>query len=260
MTIRSWFQPNSSLVGQSFLILLICQYVLLLGLWSLSQIPFLPTPIGISQGWLHLMDEGMAGDLAASLMLYLEAIGISLVVSLVISYASVMPFFRTIANLYTKLRYLSLVGLTLVFTVMTSGAYSLKLSLLVFGMSTWMVTSLMEEIRCIPQEEYEHARTLRLSEWQVVLEVVIIGKLDRVVETLRQNTAIIWLMLTTVEGLVRSAGGIGAVLVVQSKYLHMNEVFAIQLTIFFLAYAMDWGWRFMKTFLFPYADLSVERK
>lgn len=110
-----------------------------------------------------------------------------------------------------------------------------------------------EEVRNIPNEEYEHARSLGMSEWRVVLEVVILGRLDRVVEVLRQNTAISWLMLTTVEGLVRTEGGIGAMLLTSSKYLHVSEVLAIQLTILLVGIFLDWMYGYIHQVFFPYA-------
>ena len=37
---------------------------------------------------------------------------------------------------------------------------------------------------------YKRQRTLRMSEWQVVWEVIILGKIDLVFEIIRQNFAI----------------------------------------------------------------------
>jgi NitT/TauT family transport system permease protein len=115
-----------------------------------------------------------------------------------------------------------------------------------------------EEVRSIPREEFEHARTLGMKEWRVVWEVVIMGRMDRVVEVLRQNTAISWLMLTTVEGLVRTEGGIGAMLLVQSKFLRVSEVLAIQITILLVGMSLDWLCGTLRRVFFPYAFFDSE--
>ena len=48
---------------------------------------------------------------------------------------------------------------------------------------------------------------------------------------MRQNAAMGWMMLTMVEGISRSEGGVGAMLLNQNKHFHLSAVFAIQLTI-----------------------------
>ena len=258
--IRLWFMPNRVLGSTAFRIMVLFQVVLFLVIWSASNFPFLPTPLEIGAAWMKLMREGLGYELATSLMLTFEATALTLLVSLALIYASVMPFFRPFTALFSKFRFNGLVGLTLFFTVLTSSGHELKVSLLVFSMSVWFVTSMAEVVGSIPQAEYEHARTLRMKEWRVVWEVLILGKLDAVVEVLRQNTAISWLMLTTVEGMVRTEGGIGAVLTVQSKYLHVSEVLAIQLTILVVGLALDWLWGFAHRMFFPYASLATERR
>ena len=56
-------------------------------------------------------------------------------------------------------------------------------------------------------DKFDHARSLRFSDWRVVWEVVVLGTADKAFEILRQNAAIGWMMLTMVEGISRSEGG-----------------------------------------------------
>jgi NitT/TauT family transport system permease protein len=258
--VRSWFMPDRILSPMSWRILVLVQVVIFFLIWSASDFPFLPTPFEIGRAWLSLVRNNQLGfELATSLILSIEATALTLVVSLSLVYASVIPFFRPFTRLFSKFRFNGLVGLTLFFTVLTSNGHQLKLWLLVFSMSVWFVTSMVEVIRSIPQEEFEHARTLGMKEWRVVWEVVVLGTLESVFEVLRQNTAISWLMLTTVEGIVRTEGGIGAMLTVQSKYLHISEVLAIQITILVVGLALDWTYGFARRLFFPYADLAISR-
>lgn len=259
-TLRSWFFPNHILSSSAARFLLLFQLAVFFVVWCVADFPFLPSPVEIGAAWMKLMNDGMSFELTTSLLLSLEATAITIVVSLLLVYASVMPFFRPLTALVSKFRFNGIVGLTLFFTILTSSGHSLKVSLLVSTMVVWFVTSLREVVRSIPLQEYEHARTLGMKEWRVVWEVVILGKLDRVIDVIRQNTAISWIMLTTVEGFVRTEGGLGAMLVLQAKYLHISEVLAIQLTILAVGVSIDWVCGVIRKAMFPYADLSVERK
>jgi len=71
-----------------------------------------------------------------------------------------------------------------------------------------------------------------MNEWRTSLEVVVFGESDQAFDCLRQNAAMSWMMLSLVESLSRSGGGVGALLLDQNKHFHLDSVLAIQLTIF----------------------------
>ena len=167
---------------------------------------------------------------------------------------------KAIATAVSKGRFLGLIGLTFVFTLMVGGGRPLKVSLLVFGMTVFFVTSMAAEVLAIPKEKFDHARTLRMNEWKVVWEVVILGTADRAFEVLRQNAAIGWMMLTMVEGISRSEGGVGAMLLNQNKHFHLAEVFAIQITILLVGLFQDYGIGVLRRLVCPYADLTLEKR
>ena len=79
-------------------------------------------------------------------------------------------------------------------------------------------------------------------------------------EILRQNAAIGWMMLTMVEGISRSEGGIGAMLLNQNKHFHLAEVFAIQLLILVFGMLQDYSLGALKRAVLPYADLEREAR
>src|SRR5207237_4344113 len=99
-----------------------------------------------------------------------------------------------------------------------------------------------------------------MSEWRVVWEVVILGTADRAFEVLRQNAAIGWMMLTMVEGIVRSEGGVGTMLLNESKHFRLGDVFAIQLVILFVGVFQDYAIGAVKSVVCPYAALTLERR
>jgi NitT/TauT family transport system permease protein len=90
--------------------------------------------------------------------------------------------------------------------------------------------------------------------------VVIVGQADKAFEVLRQNAAMGWMMLTMVEGISRSEGGVGAMLLNQNKHFHLSAVFAIQLTILLLGLGQDYAIGLLRKVFCPYADLTLERK
>lgn len=252
--------PNKVISRQTVRWLVGFQLLMLLFIWIFSPTVFLPKPKEVFQALGEMWAEGLGGELITSFLLNLQAIALSAVLSLLMAYLTVIPFFRPIVTLLSKLRFLSMVGLTFFFTLMASTGHELKLFLLVFSVSVFFVTGMAEVVASIPKEKFDLARTLRMSEWRVVYEVVVLGQADKAFEVLRQNAAMGWMMLTMVEGISRSEGGVGAMLLNQNKHFHLSAVFAIQLTILMLGLAQDYAIGLLRNLFCPYADLTLERR
>jgi len=259
-TILSLFRPNTRNRRSTLAVMVALQVAVLLLLWINSPFKLLPTLGEIGRAFVGLVqNQNLLYELWSSTALCLKAMGIAALISLVISYLTVIPFFRPIGFLISKFRFWSLVGLSFVFTLLTSSGQELKVSLLVFGISVFFVTSMVSIIESIPKYEFYHARTLRMSEWQVVWEVIILGRLDMVVEVIRQNFAISWMMLTLVEGISRAEGGIGVLLLNNNKLLRLADVFAIQLVILLMGIFLDYAIGWARQLLFPYSKLTLEK-
>ena len=229
--------------------------------WLASPFKVLPRPDEVLSALQKLwMTQGLGQELATSLGLNVESLAWSSLISLGLAYSTVLPFMRPIVAAIARGRFLSMVGFTFVFTLIWGGGHPLKTSLLVFGISVFYVTSMAGVIAAIPKAEFDHARTLRMSEWRVVWEVVILGTADKAFEVLRQNAAIGWMLLTLVEGIVRSEGGVGAMLLNQSKYVLLAEVFAIQIVILIVGLLQDFFIGLARRAVCPYADLTLERR
>jgi NitT/TauT family transport system permease protein len=173
---------------------------------------------------------------------------------------TVVPVFQPIAHAVSKGRFLGMVGLTFFFTIIFSSGHRLKVSLLVFGVAVFFVTSMIDVVAQVPKEKFDLARTLRMGEWRVVWEVIILGRADAAFDAMRQNAAMGWMMLTMVEGISRSEGGIGALLLNQNKHFRLEAVFAIQIAILMIGLFQDYALGLAKKFLFPYADLQLEKR
>jgi len=252
--------PNRVISKQTLRWVIGFQLLMLFFIWVFSPTVFLPKPKEVFQALSEMWMEGLGGELITSFYLNLQAIALSSILSLLLAYLTVVPFFRPIVTLLSKLRFLSMVGLTFFFTLMASTGHELKLYLLVFSVSVFFVTGMAEVVAGIPKEQFDLARTLRMSEWRVVYEVVILGQADKAFEILRQNAAMGWMMLTMVEGISRSEGGVGAMLLNQNKHFHLSAVFAIQISILVLGLGQDYVIGLLRRVFCPYAALTLERK
>lgn len=229
-------------------------------LWLLSPFPFLPTPGEVISALGDLWTNyDLASQLLVSFTLNLQAILLSLVLALSLAYASTFQLLKPMVLVIGKLRFLSMVGLSFAFTIMTTSGHQLKLAMLTFTIVVFFVTGMVDVLSGIPQEQYDLARTLRMSEWQVLWEVVVLGTADEAFVVLRQNAAIGWMMLSFVESMERSEGGVGALLATQDKYFHMAAIMGVQLLVLGMGLGQDWALGWLRGVCCPYADLTRRR-
>jgi NitT/TauT family transport system permease protein len=107
-------------------------------------------------------------------------------------------------------------------------------------------------VAAIPAHRFDHARALGLGEPRVVWEVVVRGTADQALEALRQNAAMGWMMLTSVEGLVRSEGGLGVLMLDENKHLQLDAVFALIAVVLAVGVVQDAGLAWLRRALFPF--------
>jgi len=238
------------------LIMMTAQVVFALLLWQLSPGGLIPGPARVLEALGQLLSASLLYDnLLTSLLLTFKALAYSLVLTLSFSYLSVLPFFRPIAQFIVKCRYLTLTGLIFIFTLLTKDGGALKLSLLVFGIVPFFTTSFLAVILRTPAQEFELCQTLGYSRWETLYEVIVIGKADQVLEVVRQNFAIAWMMITMVEGLNMSEGGIGTLLIKYNKYNDLPHVLALQAIVLGLGLCFDYGLGLLRRWLFAYTKI-----
>jgi len=255
------FTPNKAIDKKSMSIMIAGQIILVLLLWSYSTSPLIPKPLDIITEWKNMASTGgLIQDLYISTKLCFHAILISVVASAVIAYLTVLPFFGPAGFVLRKTRFLPMVGLSFIFTLMSANGYDLKIRLLVFGMSVFILDSMIGVVKSVTDNEYNHARTIFGNEWKVVWERVVLGKAHMMLNAVKQNFAIAWTMLTFAEGLVRSDGGVGALMLNENKHLQLDSVFAIQMSLFFLGILIDYLFGVIRNLCFPYADLATQKK
>lgn len=255
------FTPNKKIDKSTFSLMLVGQILFVLFVWVFMTPDLIPRPLEILKAWGNLASTGgLIQDLYISLKLCFHALLIAVIVSVLIAYSTLLPFFKPMGFVASKARFLPMIGLSFVFTLLSATGYDLKIKLLVFGMSVFIVESMIKIINGVTDNEYNHARTIFGSEWKVVYERVILGKAHEILNAVKQNFAIVWTMLTFAEGLVRSDGGVGAMMLNENKHLQLDSVFAIQMSLFFVGILIDYLFGLLRSALFPYADLATQKR
>lgn len=222
-------------------------------LWVLFPGHDIPSLKAIGASWQSLaLSDGLLPELWTSIQSIVEALVISTVLSLGLVVLSTAKFFRPIAVAGSSLRFLGFVGLTFLFTLWTTGATSLKLSLLTFVITTFLLTNLLAEVESIPQEQIDYMKTMKFRGWRITWELVVLGKFHVLLDLVRQNAAMGWTALTMVEGITRSQGGIGALLMNQDRHFDLAAILAIQLTILGYGLIQDMGLGALRNLLCPY--------
>lgn len=259
-TVTSVFTPNRVVSAKTLWLLGGTQALFAVLLWAHSSLDALPGPLEVARSFAGLWwSQGLGPALFVSLTTSVLAVLIATVLSVGLAWLSVLPVMRPLAAAVSKGRFLGLAGLTFVFLLALGGGQPLRVALLVFGMTVFLTTSLAAEVAAIPRSKFDHARTLGLGEWRVTWEVVVLGTADRALELVRQNAAIGWTMLTTVEGLTRAEGGVGTLLLDQNKHLHLAEVFAVQIAVLVVGLGQDAVLGWLRRVLCPWSDLRVGR-
>lgn len=254
------FVPNQAISKSTIKLIIISEAIFFLVLWAWSPFVLLPTIGENYRAFVEQVQQGLITDIITSITANIEAVGLATIISLGLAYLTVLAGIRPIIMFLSKLRFLSLVGLSFFFTVATSSQHQLKLSLLVFSISVFLLTGMIDIVDSVPKEQYDLARTLKMGPWRTVYEVVILGQIDKAFDVLRQNAAIGWMMLTMVESMVRSEGGIGATMVTAYRHFYLPAVMAMQITIVLIAIGQDYLIGVVKNMLCPYSNIGMEKR
>lgn len=267
MDIARAFEPNEKIGERPTIILAVGWVVFMILFWGLGSsshiLPRLvPTPGEVWSGFLVEWKQGAflakgtgllpAGQLITSITTSLAAIFFASIIGLSLSYLSTISFFKAPVRFIGSMRVLSLTGISIIFVMMTPSGYWLKISVLTFSIVVFLVNSMLQVIDNIPQGDFDHARTLGMNKWMVLREVVIRGTLASAFDTLRMNAAMAWMMLTMVEGMSRSDGGIGIVLLDLARESNYAAIFAVQIVIFIVGLGQDQLVQYAKVLACPY--------
>lgn len=251
------FIPFQSVKGSSKTLMLTIWLVLLFAFWgfcAMGTTHLFPTPSQVLNGFIAIWNDALITHLFSSLALCAQAVFFSVIISLFFTYLSTLPFFKGWADFISKLRFLPLAGITFYITIIISSARTIQVWVLVMFMSTYLITSLIQMIKDIPQEEFDHARTLGCNRWEMLWEVVIRGRFDYVFELVRQNLAIVWMMLVSIESILIAAGGLGVLIKNGDKVGDNGRVIAVQIVIILVGILLDFLLVRLRKLIFRYSN------
>ena len=188
-----------------------------------------------------------------------EALFFSILASLVISFSTVIPIMRPFVAFITKMRFLSLVGISIVFVMLAHDLGTARIYLLMFGIVPYMTTNIVSVVDSTEKLRLDCAKTLGLSPWQQVWHIQIREKAGDIADVIRQNLAMAFMMLTFVELRVREGGGVGVLLDDLHKNGHgYDEIFALQLSILMVGIGLDALSFYLIRLAFPFSFIKKE--
>ncbi|WP_326537844.1 ABC transporter permease [Pseudorhodoferax sp.] len=198
-------------------------------------------------------------DTAASLTRLLLGIAISALVGLCLGIAAgVFPILG--ASLSPFLAVLSMVPplaiLPILFIVFGLDELS-KVMLIVIGITPLLARDLEQRAREIPSELFVKALTLGANSWTLVLRVVLPPLLSRLLLSLRLLLGAAWLFLISAEAISATAG-LGYRIFLVRRYMSMDVILPYVVWITLLAWAMDWGLRWLNRRCFPWSQGSMK--
>ncbi|MEQ8245848.1 ABC transporter permease subunit [Fulvivirga sp.] len=255
---KELFKPFEKITTGRNRVVILVWVSLLIVTWFLSSMGdrhLFPSPQQVFRGFVELYNEGLVVHIGSSLWLCLVAIVVAIIISLVLTYLSTIPIITPIAKAVSRLRYLPLTGITFYLAILISDARTMQVWVLVVFMSTYLTTSLLSMVSAISQEEFDHARSLQCNRWEVLWEVVVKGRIDHVIEVIRQNLAIVWMMLVTVESILVAAGGLGFLIKNSDKFMNHGRIIALQIVILIVGLSIDFILNYFRKVFFRYSKI-----
>ena len=237
-------------------LILVGWIVVLLLIWFLGTMGekhLFPSPSQVINGLSQLYSEGLVVHIFNSLALCFLSIFIAIVLSMFFAYTYPIPLMKPVSEFITKLRFLPFTGISFYITMVIHEARNMQIWIMVIFLTTFLTTSLISVVSSIPQEEFDHAKTLKCSRWEVLWQVIILGRIDYVIDVIRQNLAITWMMLVTVESIVVASGGLGFLIKNSDKFMNHGRIIALQIIILLIGLFLDWAINFLRKALFRYS-------
>ena len=255
--LKELFTPFGKVSKRNLDIMLILQISIVVLLWIFSPVAFLPTPQAVGKAWVaSVTDDHLLGELITSFFLCVKSMLWAIVISATISYIYYIPFTKYIPIIVGKFRFLSSVGFSFFFTVLTSSGSSLKTSMLTFAIMVFFVNSFTDMLISVDKCKLDDARTLGMSRFRTWYEVIIFGKLPDLFTVIGQTFAMAWMLIPYIEGLQRSDGGVGILLLNAGRTFSFDKIFAIQFTILLAGMGSDYLIQVVRGIVCPVTKLQ----
>jgi ABC-type nitrate/sulfonate/bicarbonate transport system permease component len=255
---KKFITPFENLTNTNKYLVALGWVILLLLAWFVGtsgEKHLFPAPVQVWKGFTDLFEEGLVVHIFNSLKLCFISIFLATIISLLFAYSWPIPLLKPVSEFITKFRFLPFTGLSFYITMVIHDARNMQIWIMVIFLTTFLTTSLIAIIKDIPQEEFDHAKTLKCSRFEVLWQVIILGRIDYVIDSIRQNLAITWMMLVTVESIVVATGGLGFLIKNSDKFMNHGRIIALQIIILLIGLTLDWTINFCRKTFFRYSKI-----
>jgi ABC-type nitrate/sulfonate/bicarbonate transport system permease component len=200
--------------------------------WTILPNHYLPPLHKILLSYPDLFSKfDMVGNFLISMSLCFKAITWASCISFLFMLLTRIPIFEGFCVFMRKFRFLPSAGLSFLFAKLTGDVDNQMFAIMLFGITTFMVDSSVGIALNIDKDMVDYSKSLRLPEWRIFYELIVLNKAPDFFRSIIQNFAIAWTLLATVENICKTSGGIGVVLAESSKYFRLEQVYAIQIII-----------------------------
>jgi ABC-type nitrate/sulfonate/bicarbonate transport system permease component len=228
--------------------------------WAFSPIQGMPYPSEVwrafNRMWALNNESNLVYNTYVTLRLNVVGLFFATVISLVLSYASVLPFLRPLNQILQWFRYLPIVAFNLLFLALFTIGPSLKIAMLTVGMAFFLITGMTAIIASIPRLKFELARVLNYNDWRTFYTVVFRPTLPAMIDLVAQNAAMGWIMIVAIETFNRTEGGIGAQIYSYSSTNQQAEVYVYLFIIGAIAVIEDQIFVWLRRLIFPYTTIA----
>ena len=232
------------------------ELLILLGILQFLNLPYFPQPTKIFTEILNLTTSNVFYDNLITTMLFLvKAFLYSIGATLILSYLWTINLFKPLVELIIKLRYLPFACVSFMFTNISDNIEQVKNYILLFGLIPYFTASFVSEIAHVVDDGKEINKSLinKNNFFETLLEVVIIGKIDKIFDVIKLNFAIAWTMIVSVECLAYNSGGLGTMIISGQKHLQLEKVYAIAIIILLIGIGIDKLISYIKKLTISYA-------
>lgn len=239
-------------------VILTIQLVLLVVFLQFFHGALIPAPLDILNILVgFISSQSFLDDFLATFMFVMKGMFYAMVITMVLTYAHPIVFFAPFVEFITKCRYLTFSTVLIMFTMFIQGGNlsDLKMILLLFGTVPFFVNSFVEETAIgqgTPQYHLNKAYVNKLNKWESLWQVIMVGKLDRLFVVVKQNFAIAWAVVTTVEANAMNDGGIGTIISKSNKHMLIGELIAIAIIVLVIGVLFDYLYGLLRYALFSY--------
>jgi NitT/TauT family transport system permease protein len=224
-------------------------FVVAVLLWYFNPIQAMPQPGEVLRAYQRLFTAKGGSNVLFNtwVTVQLNFLGLlyATIISVTVSYLAVFPACKALNRFIQLLRYAPIIAFSLPFLYVFTIGRPMKIALMTTGMTFFLATAQTSVIEAIPRMKLELAKVLGFNGWGTFKNFILRPTLPDMLEMVRQNSAIGWLMVIAIETSNRTEGGIGAQIYGYQMTGQLPEVYAYLLIIGALALIQDGLFRFI---------------